>query len=95
MIEVIDGYVIDVDTLSYTLKRETGSLDKDGNKVYRTYGYYNSLKSALTACTGFMQKEKLASDTFPLVEAINVYNQATERFEKLLELAIKEAEDEN
>lgn len=95
MIEVINGFVIDVDERGCTLKRDTGKKDKDGNITYKVYGYYGSIKKTLLACIGFMQKEKLASDTFPLVEAIRAYNQVTERFEYLLDLAIKEAKEED
>ena len=94
MIEVIEGYVIDVDSLNYTLKKDTGRLDKDGNKVYRTYGYHSSLKSALVACIGCVQKEKLSNGTLTLEQAINVSNQAVNRFNELLELAIKEVKED-
>lgn len=94
MIEVIEGYVIDVDPLNYTLKKDTGRLDKEGKKIYKTCGYYGSLKSAVSACVGFMQREKLSDGTLTLEQAINVSNQATKRFSDLLELAIKEIKEE-
>lgn len=93
MIEIIDGYVIDVDPLNYTVKKETGNVNKEGKKTYRTYGYYGSLKGALKGCIEAMQKEKLDSDTFPLEEAIKASNRTVGRFNELLELAIKECKE--
>ena len=95
MIEVINDYYIDVNDLNYTLKKDRGTYDKHGNRNYKTYGYYDSLRSALVACVDQLQRDKLSSDTFTLQEGIRAINEVTERFNGLLELAIKEAENDN
>lgn len=92
MIKLIDGYVIDVDPLNYTLKKDTGKKDKKGNPIYRTFTYHGSVKQAIQACIDLIQRDKLSSDTFTLVEAINILNAAQNRFEQLLQKVIKEME---
>ena len=94
MIEVINDYYIDVNDLNYTLKKDRGTYDKHGNRNYKTYGYYDSLRSALIACVDQLQRDKLSSDTFTLQESIKAINDVTSRFNNLLGLAIKEVADD-
>lgn len=90
MIKLIKGFVVDVDPLNYTLKKETGNVDKEGNKTYRTYGYHRTLKHAIATCVDVLTKEKLDSDVFELKEAIEIINQSQEVFRNLLNDSIKE-----
>lgn len=94
MINLINGFVVDVDPLNYTLKKATGGTDKEGKPLYRTYTYHGSLKQAIKACVSLIQKEKLDSGTFTLKEAIEVINQSQKSFEELLDNTIHELEVE-
>lgn len=93
MINLIDGYVVDVDPLNWTLKKETGKSDKKGNPLYRTFSYHGSLKQAVQACVSLIQKEELNEGTYSLLEAVNTLNESQKRFEDLLEQAVKEMEE--
>jgi hypothetical protein len=92
VVNLINGYVVDVDPLNYTLKKATGGTDKQGNPTYRTYSYHGSLKQAIKACVSLIQKEKLDNGAFTLQEAIEVLNQSQKSFEELLDNTIHELE---
>lgn len=46
MIHIFDDYYIKVSPYSYDLIQQTGT-DKEGNAVYKTYGYFSSIDGAL------------------------------------------------
>lgn len=90
MTELINGYYIDTDTTCHTLKLDTGTVDKNGKKVFKTCGYYSTFKNAIQACIGFIQKEKLSNGTFTLQEALGILEVDYVRFTELLTKHVKE-----
>lgn len=48
IVNVNETYFIDIDDYNHTLKERTGNVDKKGNPVDKTLGYYSSIDKALT-----------------------------------------------
>ena len=89
MIELFDGYKIDVDDYSYALMRETGSVRKDTGKPKNVViGYYGSLSAALIALKGELVRQKLKNASVRLSEAVDAIKESNERVERLIESEI-------
>lgn len=82
MIELENGYVIQVDDLNNTLQKR--AVSKDGKEYFKTLGYYGNLGSALEAYFKLSVTQKLESDTFTLKEAVEIMKLERERIEKLM-----------
>ena len=91
MIKIDDTYFVDVDELIYTLKKKRIGKNKNGEEIETstTLGYYSSLKSALTAAMKYDTMIKLSEEVYTLTESINIANEVSDRFNRLLEEAIK------
>ena len=72
MIRVNEEYVILVDTLNYTPCRDTHRVDKKGNPVYKTVGYFPNLEAALRGIIRDMNAVALGEGTHSLQEALEV-----------------------
>jgi len=70
LIELLNDYYIDVDEYNYTLKKDTGRDDKDGNRTYNAIGYYPSLKHSIKACLAQLRIDNLKGKDMPLKMAI-------------------------
>jgi len=46
-IHVIDGYFIEVDDRNFTLKVDTGRLNKKGEPIVNDIGYYSTVDAAV------------------------------------------------
>lgn len=82
MIELENGYVIQVDEMNNTLQRR--SVSKDGNEYFKTYGYYGSLENALEAYFRIAVAQKLETNTFSLKEAVEIIRAERDRITKLI-----------
>lgn len=92
MINLRDDYVIEVDPLNYTLKKDMKTKDKKtGNPVYKIIGYYSTLESCIKGFIDLMQREKLAEGEYTLNEALNALRDIYSEFNTLLEKALLEA----
>ena len=91
MIKIDDTYFVDVDELIYTLEKKRIGKNKNGEEIETstTLGYYSSLKSALTAAMKYDTMIKLSEEVYTLTESINIANEVSDRFNRLLEEAIK------
>lgn len=89
MIHVIDNYYIRVDTLSYTPTIDTGSVDKDGDIVYKNLGYCNSLRNAVKIIFQYRQKVEFIKNDFELSEALNRIEHINKEFEKCLDKCVE------
>lgn len=92
MIELVDGYYIEVDPLCYTLKKQVGT-DKKGKPTYKVCGYMSSIKSCVKRCIDLIQREKLSEGIYTLTEALKVLESGENEVKQLLKKAIKEMED--
>lgn len=91
MIDLNNGFVVEVEELNYTLKKKIG-VNKKGETTYKTCGYFGGLKNTITHCVNLIQREKLGIGTFNLEEAISVLNRSENEFKELLNRAILELE---
>lgn len=46
-IHIIDGYFIEVDDRNFTLKVDTGRLNKKGEPIVNDIGYYSTVEAAV------------------------------------------------
>ena len=84
MIELINDYYIQVNSLCYILLKKTGT-DKNGNPTYKTCAYLGSIKSCIERCIDLVQKDKLSQDIFTLTEALKIVKDTQNEFKSLLE----------
>lgn len=98
MIRVNDDYVIEIDSLNYTVKRDLHkkTLKKDkstGEEVetdlLKTVGHYNNLSSAIKGVISDMNRLKLSSGVHELQEAVNIVLENNRRVSELLEKALE------
>lgn len=82
MIELENGYFIQVDDMNHTLY--TKQVSKEGNEYTRPVGYYSSIASALEGYYKICVAKKLDADTFTLKEAIEIMKSERERIEQLI-----------
>jgi hypothetical protein len=47
MVRIDDDYIVDIDAMSYTAKKNTHKKDKEGNTIYSTIGSYSNLNDAV------------------------------------------------
>jgi hypothetical protein len=80
-IKIEDGLYIESDDLSFLVKEYSGKLDKNGNKVSRTLGYFNSVNQAVN----FIIKRKLMrSDATTLKELLDELKRIEKWIEELV-----------
>lgn len=77
-IKIEDGLYIESDDLSFLVKEYSGKLDKKGNEISRTLGYFNSLKQA---CNFIIKRKLMRSDATTLKELL----EELKRIEKWIE----------
>lgn len=80
VIELCNGYFIDVDPLNYTLKQKYPGSTSDGKarEGIRTIGYYPNLVSALKRFSELMRLEELGDRSYSLFG----YLEAVEKADK-------------
>lgn len=84
MIKLIDNYVIQAEERCYTLAIDTGKDDKNGKRVYKFVGYYNTIRNAITACYKDICRKKVAENTYTIKEAIQAFKEVEEALEKVM-----------
>lgn len=82
MIELENGYFIQVDDMNHTLY--TKQVSKEGNEYTRPVGYYSNIASALEGYYKICIAKKLDTDIFTLKEAIEIMKSERERIEGLI-----------
>lgn len=91
MIKLVNDYVVAVDSYNYTLQIDLNKIDKNGKKLYKIVGYYGDLKEAIKACVKDMNKRKFEDEECTLMQAVQIINNNSKRFEMILENALKES----
>lgn len=84
MIKLVNGYVVKIDTLGYTLMLTTDKTDKHGKTVYKSLGYYSTLQSAIKACIREINREQFSKNTYSLAEAIKIIEENNKLMSDLL-----------
>ena len=102
MIRVNEDYIIEVDSMSYTLMRDLHRKTKrrdrsSGEEVevdaFATIGYYSNLRGAIEGAIKDMNARELSEGVHELKEALEIVKANNRKFSELLEkvLAIEEA----
>lgn len=81
IIELTDGYYIEIDEYNHTLKRKYVGKDKDGvDKIQeKVYGFYNKLSGAVE---GFIKHNQLAKSPYK-VASLREYVKNIEELNKI------------
>lgn len=82
MINLINDYVIQADERCYTLVIDTKKNDKNGKRIYKNIGYYNTVSHCIEACYKDLCRKKVLDNTYTLKEALQAF--------KEVETALKE-----
>lgn len=97
MVQVNDDYVIEIDNLNYTAKRDTHRTtivkDKTGKEeevpLYSTVGYYSDLTGAIKGIIKDMNSRALRDGVHSLEESLAIVVDNNRRFSELLERALE------
>lgn len=66
MINIDEIYSIDVDKYNYILIKDEKRLNKKGEMVFKTIGYYPSLESAISACAEQYERDAFSENELSL-----------------------------
>ena len=81
MIRINDNYVVDTgDNMNYIVKEDKHKVDKEGNPVYVTLGYYTRLESALLGAKSHMIHKSMGEGEKSLDEAIRTVRDISNEF---------------
>lgn len=81
MIRINENYVIDTgDNMNYILKEDKHKIDKEGNPVYVTLGYYSRLESALIGAKNHLIHKSMGEGEKSLYEAIRAVRDISNEF---------------
>lgn len=83
MIELFDGYAIGADSRQFILKKKTGSVDKNGNTIYKELSYHKTVEGAVRALWFILTREQAKTNRLTLTEAYERFKTLTERMENL------------
>lgn len=87
IVELLDDWVIMVDTFSYSLaKRKTS---KKGEEVFDIKSYHGSLCKALKALGAELSKESLGQGSTSLADAVRRIEESNSRVAKLIDDSFK------
>lgn len=87
VIELLDDWVILVDTYSYNLAKKKTS--KKGEEVFDLKSYHGSLCKALKAFSAELFKESLVQGSTSLTDAVRHIEESNNRVAKLIEDSFK------
>lgn len=87
MIELFDGWWIDVDSMYYKLKRRREETSENGGHIEwdENHGCYLNLEGTLKALSSEMVREKLKSGSHTLTDALSIVSEARKTVEDLIE----------
>lgn len=91
MIRIIDDYIVDSDSMNYTLYREIHGQTKDGEPLLtrKPLGYFTSLESAIKYCRqDYIRREHQKAD-MTLSDALDTIVECNRRFEQILKERVK------
>lgn len=101
MVQINDDYIIQIDSLNYTVMRDahrkTTRTNKAGETVevdaYTTVGYYSDFAGAIKGAIDDMNNRALRDGVHTLKEALEIVTANNDRFTELLENVLKVKED--
>jgi hypothetical protein len=84
VITIDENYMIDVDKYNYILVKNEHRLDKKGNEVFKTIGYYPSIECAIFACAEQYDRANLCNKNKTLYDAACIIRNTRDKFRKIL-----------
>ena len=84
MIHLIENYYADPNNMGFTLVRDSGKADKDGNKVYHTEGYCGSFEEVIFLLKRKVVSDRLKSGCMEISEALAVIRETTEEIKQAM-----------
>lgn len=100
MVKVNDDYIIEIDSLNYTVKRDEHKTREEKVKgsdevkivpVFTTVGYFYDLATSIQGVIKDMNRRDLGEGTHSLHEAIDIVLKNNRKVTELLEKVEKEA----
>lgn len=85
MIHIIDKFYVDGGNYDFTLLKETNSVDKKGNTIYKPLGYYSNIANCVEAVRKIKCRELIAKENIELYEAVTAFKQIAEELAKATE----------
>ena len=89
MIKVIDNWYIDSDGTQYILQEDSKKKTKKGEKRFKNQSYFKDLEGAFLSLKRKYEMKEIESKSLTLGEAIKEIRLNNERFEELLNKALK------
>lgn len=86
MINLIENLCIDADENQYTLKLNTNRLNKKGETIYKTLGYYSTISSALEGASVFLIRNKIQNNDMTLKETLDEYKRIEKSMKELCDM---------
>lgn len=93
IIRLNDDWVIEVNDMSYMLKKDRHRKDKNGDDVYTISGYYTSLEGALKGFRKELIRYGFEDKAMSVKEALKVVEKANKEFDAVL-LGVMESRGE-
>ena len=99
MVKVNDDYIIEIDSLNYTVKRDEHKTREEKVKgsdevkivpVFTTVGYFYDLATSIQGVIKDMNRRQLGEGTHTLREAVDIVLNNNEKIETLLDMVERE-----
>lgn len=87
MIHLIDQYYLDSDGNSLILKKKTNSVDKNGEVVFNSEGYYVTVEGVLKSLRRTYQRRIIKNNDLSLSEAYEKFKALDKRFEDKIKIS--------
>lgn len=84
MIHLIGDYYAEPNNMGFTLVKDNGAVDKKGNKIYATHGYYGNFEEVIFALKRKVVGDRLKSQDMELSEAIRVIRETTDEIKETM-----------
>lgn len=95
IVELQDGYFVEIDALNHALRQKYTGQDKDGNKkeAVRTIGYFGDMKQCIKALLDRYPSELSEKAQISFSEYLELLDKAYTRSEQLVNRIGKEQEN--
>lgn len=84
MIHIIDDLYIDADSSCYTVKKDSGRDDKNGERVYTPLAYPVSLENAMNWILKYRQRMIVENNDVSLKELFKLFKEENNKIRTIL-----------
>lgn len=85
MLHIVEQYYAQANNMGYTVVRDTGNKNKNGQEIYTTLGYVGSIKEVLDLVLKDSVQRKISSGNIELYESLQFVKDQTDRIMKSLD----------